>query len=166
MKETNWPVLDFGRHKNKSLPQVVSDPAYLFQRINFLAPKNLGAPYLYHAASHIKLPNLDGEHCTVVYDFEPSTTKFCGFRFVQVSAADEVRRDRLDLSIARRLDKLGTKNLIRDFKLHYFGNPVAKLSREECEEFFDCDANFYEEATLPRELWRPFPGSALTEAPW
>jgi hypothetical protein len=174
MSVSKWSILNFGRHKNKSLPQVVlCDPTYFFRANDTFVFQLRGYPEargLAYKARNIKIPKPDGEHWSIVYDYEPpGTTEFRGFRLVQVSTAEEVGLRHLDLSVVYRRyrsDKLANKCLVRDFKLHYFGKPFGNLSREECEEFFDCDAKFYEEATLPRELWRPFPGSALTEAPW
>jgi hypothetical protein len=150
-----YAILNFGKHKNKSLPQVIiQDPAYffwanencVFQLRGFYEFKDLA-----YKACNIKIPRPDGEHWNIEYDREPGTNKFCGFRLVQVSTAEEVRLKTLDLSIAywlHRFDKLANKCLIRDFRLHYFGKPFGNLSREECEAFFDCEANFWERADL------------------
>jgi hypothetical protein len=178
MTVANWSVLNFGKYKNKSLPEVVSrDPDYFFRANDAFVFQLRGYPEagrLAQKARNIKIPKPDGEDWFIVYDYEPPGTrkKFCGFRLVQasLSTAEEIGLRYLDLSVVYRRgrsDKFANKCLVRDFKLHYFGKPFANLSREECEEFFDCDANFYEEPTLPLELFRPFPPEpALTEPPW
>jgi hypothetical protein len=173
MLVSQWKVLNFGRHKNKSLPEVVlRDPAYFFRANDTFVFQLRGHPEargLAYKARHIKIPKPDGEYWSIVYDREPPKNEFRGFRLVQVPTVEEVGLDHLDLSVAyrrHRSDKLANKCLVRDFKLHYFGKPFGNLSREECEEFFECDANFYREPTLPRALWHPFPDSADTEAPW
>jgi hypothetical protein len=171
MLGSKWTVLNFGRYKNKSLPEVVlRDPDYFFRTNDTFVFQLRGYPeaqLLARKARNIKIPKPDSEHWSIVYDREPCKNEFRGFRLVQVSTAEELGLDHLDLSVAyrrHRSDKLANKCLVRDFKLHYFGKPFGNLSREECEEFFDYDENFYKEPTLPRELWRPFPGS--TQDPW
>jgi hypothetical protein len=155
-----WSTLNFGRHKTKSLPQVVlQDPAYFFRANDTFVFQLRGFPEasgLAEKARNIKILKPDGEHWSIEYDVEPGSDKFRGFRLVQVSTAKEVSLDSLDLSVAyrrHRFDKLANKCLVRDFKLHYFGRPYGNLSKEECENFFDCDANFYEESVIPSEFY-------------
>jgi hypothetical protein len=158
-----WSVLNYGRHKNKSLPQVVlCDPAYFFRAVDTFVFQLRGyseARDLAYKARNIKIPKPDGEHWNIVYNYEPpGDSELRGFGLVQVSTAEEVYCRSLDLSVVcgqHRFDKLANKCLVRDFKLHYFGKPFANLSREECEEFFDCDANFYEEPSEKPDSMEP-----------
>jgi hypothetical protein len=169
-----WSVLNFGKYKTKSLPEVVlRDPTYFFRANDTFVFQLRGYPeagILAQKARNIKIPKPDGEHWIIVYDYEPPGPKaFRGFKLVQVSTAEEVGLRHLDLSVVyrrHRSDKLANKCLVRDFKLHYFGKPFGNLSREECEGFFDCDAKFYEEPTLQLKMV-PFPPEpAVTEPPW
>jgi hypothetical protein len=133
-------------------------------------PKHLDLSVIYERKRHDKV----GKRATaqrfqtslfwkraVLYDFEPGTKIFNGFELVQGLRTVELlgeqymwaRPKHLDLSVVyerKRHDKVGNERLLRDFKLHYFGNEHTNLSREECEAFFDCDSNFAEPPNLSR----------------
>jgi hypothetical protein len=161
-----WSIRNFGRYKDKmSLPEVVlHDPDYFFWASDTCAFHRRGFPEaggLAEKARYIKIPKPDGEGWGVLYDFEPDTKIFNGFELVQGPRAVELlgeqymwdRPKHLDLSVVCRLkrhDKIGNERLLRDFKLCYFGDQNTNLSREKCEAFFDCDANFDEPPNLSR----------------
>ena len=140
---SNWTILNFGRYKNKmTLPQVVlHDPDYFFRATDTHAFHKAGFPEAYGLAGkarHIKIPKPDAENWSVKYDFEPGTGKFRGFTLVQGATAVEIpgmpgmTREpckKLDLSIVcrrKRHDKIENEYLLRDFKLHYFGNSACE----------------------------------------
>jgi hypothetical protein len=166
-----WSILNFGRYKDKmSLPEVVlHDPDYFFWGSDTRAFHRRGFPEagdVANKARHIKIPKPDGEGWGIAYNFEPGTKIFNGFELVRGPRAVEVfgqqeMRDRpnhLDLSIVygcKRHDKVGNERLLRNFKLHYFGNEHTNLSRKECEGFFDNAANFHEPPNLSR-FYIPF----------
>lgn len=160
-----WSILNFGRYKHKmSLPEVVlHDPDYFFWASDTRAFHRRGFPEaggLAEKARYIKIPKPDGEHWGVEYNFVCGTDIFQGFKLAQgpVTVGSEAFAEMvfggpimeelpscLDLSIVyrrKRHDKVGNERLLRDFKLHYFGNEHTNLSREECEAFFDNAANF------------------------
>jgi hypothetical protein len=159
-----WNILNFGRYSNKTLPQVVlSDPDYFFRANDtfvFYKQGFLEASDLAGKARHIKIPKPETEDWGVKYDFEPDTRKFCGFKLVHGFAPVEVLgmpgcmwkpAKHLDLSIVyrpNRRDKAANDCLLRDFKLHYFGNANAKLSRGQCEEFFEDTTKFHKPPDL------------------
>jgi hypothetical protein len=163
-----WSIISFGRYKDKmSLPEVVlHDPDYFFWASDTCAFYKRGFPEaggLAEKARYIKIPKPDGEGWGVLYDFEPGTKIFNGFKLVRGPVAVEIFGEpsmyeppnHLDLSAVytcKRHDKVGNERLLEDFKLHYFGSRHVELSRRECEAFFDNRANFYEPPNLSRFL--------------
>jgi hypothetical protein len=153
-----WQTLNFGRYKSKmSLPQVVlHDPDYFFWSSDTLAFCRRGFPEasdLAYRARHIKIPKPDGEGWGILYDFTPGTDIFHGFKLVQGPVPVErfgepfmwEPPNSLDLSVVykrSRHNKSGNERLLRDFKLHYFGDANVNLSKERSEEFFDDAAKF------------------------
>jgi hypothetical protein len=96
-------------------------------------------------ARNIKIPRPSNEHWRINYVFD-RRGRFSGFTLFQVANSTEAYPNRLDLSIAYRqkqYDKLGSRVLIKEFKNHYFGSQRAKLSRHQCQKFFDNEANFF-----------------------
>ena len=124
-----YSILNFGKHKGKSLPEVLlHDPDWFFWAIeNHVLEKKprlaREARDLNFKARNIKIPKPDSEHWRVNYLFD-HRDKFCGFNLVRVSSAAEAHPNRLDLSVVHRqkqYDKLGNRLLLRDFKNYYFG---------------------------------------------
>jgi hypothetical protein len=107
------------------------------------------AEELMQRATAIKIRRPDrGRWCTE-YQFEKNG-RFHGFEIVDVdfsfsSRSLHVRRSPyLDLSCLRRgrcYDKLGCRNLLRDFRRHFFGGDTY-LTRRRIEKFFSCRKNF------------------------
>ena len=75
------------------------------------------------------------------------------FWYIDIVRADEPspieqpfeRRDFLDLSYPRRrrqYDKGGGKRIIRDLKIHVFGNQHMRLTKAVCQQFFNDPRNF------------------------
>jgi hypothetical protein len=145
-----WSILNFGKHKGKSLPEVVlRDPDWFFWAVKnkVLGEQGYGAEgqELDFKARNIKIPRPSTEHWRINYVFD-RRGRFSDFTLIQVANATEAHPNRLDLSIGYRqkhYDKLGGKLLIKEFKIHYFGSQKAKLSRPRCEGFFDNEANFF-----------------------
>jgi hypothetical protein len=145
-----WSILNFGKYTGKmSLPEVVlHDPDWFFWAIesDALEKRGFGAEArdLDFKARNIKIPRPSTEHWCINYIFD-HREKFCGFTLVQVPSAAEVYANRLDLSVVhrhKRRDKLGNKLLLRDFKTYYLGYRTGKLTRKQCEEFFNNATNF------------------------
>lgn len=146
-----YSILNFGKHKGKSLSEVIlHDPDWFFWAIeNHVLDKKprlaAEARDLNFKARNIKIPKPDTEYWRVNYLFD-HRDKFYGFNLVRVSSAAEAHPDRLDLSVVYRqkhYDKQGNRFLLRNFKDCYFGYGHGKITKTQCEEFFGNAANFY-----------------------
>jgi hypothetical protein len=147
-----WSVLNFGKYKGKTLPQVIlHDPDYffwgvekdVFNRTPFLEQATL----LHHRARNIKLPKLNLREPRVKYMTDRGG-KFLDFEFGEADTPSDKyevsRSDRLDLSVPRQImhyDKLGSRLLLRSFKQCFFERDV-RLTKRVCEEFFENCDNF------------------------
>ena len=158
--------LGFGKCNGQTLPKVLlHDPSWFVLgsreqcfRKTPVVPR--GGPRSGFQGSKYKIPRPNHEHWRVKYDFE-YRDRPNGFRFVRETSGAAAQPDRLDFSVVHRHGryvKSGYEFLLRDFRLHYFGDPNAELTREECENLFGNAANFFE----PPELEEP---PKLEEAP-
>jgi hypothetical protein len=153
-----WSVLNFGKHKGKTLPQIIFiDPDYFFWAIGAQVFANKGslaqeAREIDRKARNIKIPQKTGkEQLVVEYVIDPTTGKFGDIELVPISrpphrgSSQTFRTDKIDLSTPSRIkayDKLGCKLMIRSVKFHLFGNENIRMTKGKCEEFFDDDNNF------------------------
>ena len=143
-----WSAVPFGKYKGKTLPEIiVRDLDWFF----WIVPKLYGkladeAEELARKARAIKIPNSRRKHLEVEYQYEMGH-RFCGFAFVDADNAQysrwATRLPYLDLSwpLRRKYDKRAGRIMIRDFRIHYFGEH-KRLTKERCEEFFSNDRNF------------------------
>ncbi len=146
---THWQPLRFGKYLGKTLPQVlVKDPDYFFWA--WEAGKLSGHPEaaeLQRKATSI-LPRSQGRGgWKVEYSFlqvgcygfelvEPGTPSHQG-------SSTAVRRDHIDLSMARRFkkyDKTGGRHLVDGLRHHLFDD--QRLTKKLVEAFFADDSNF------------------------
>jgi hypothetical protein len=149
-----WSVVPFGRYTGKTLPEIiVRDLDWFF----WMAPKLYGrlateAGDLARKARAIKIPRRLGKKLEVEYRYEfddrsESGRRFCGFAFVKGEAWPSrwtTRLPYLDLSFplrTKKYDKRAGRNLIRDFRLNYFGKH-KRLTKQRCEKFFTNERNF------------------------
>lgn len=151
----SWTELSFGKHKGKTLPQVLfSDPDWFFWAVDektvFRAPFVEEAQELHRKATHIKIRQEAPEELLAEYVIHPSGA-FTDLNFVPSSrprhegGSRTLRKNCIDLSLPRQFkgyDKLGCKMLVGALKHHYFGDSGYKMTRKRCEEFFDEDDNF------------------------
>ena len=150
-----WAVLKFGRHKGKTLPQVLfSDPDYFFWGYeNGVFTKDLPeeSEELYKKARFIRVPQSGGEKKVVEYMVHKPTRKLGNIRIVPESqpshqgSSPTFRSEVINLSIPRQLapyDKMGGKILIAILKPIILGNGNHNLTKRRCEEFFENDENF------------------------
>lgn len=150
-----WTPLNFGRHKGKTLPQVLfSDPDYFFWGYeNGIFTKDLPeeSEELYRKARSIRVPQSGGEKKVVEYMVHKPTRKLGTIQIVPESqpyhqgSSPTFRSEVIDLSIPRQLssyDKMGGKMLITLLKPLLFGNGKFNLTKRRCEEFFEDDENF------------------------
>ncbi len=150
-----WAILPFGRHKGRSLPQVLFvDPDWFFwAHDGGVLREELGdqGTVLYRRATHIRLrPEAPG-FLGVEYVVEPRIGKLTDVRLVPTpvlsapGSSQVVRSDWLDLSVARRIapyDKFGGRLLTATVKRMYFGSPEVRMTRQRCELFFDQPEHF------------------------
>ena len=150
--EFTWSTLRFGKHKGKTLPQVVlSDPAWFFWAVGsglFREPLVEEAQDIAYKATHIKIPKPDPDNWRIKYQFTydhkfidltiiPATTADVGANHAMIGAS-------LDLSLIRRLqtyDKFGYRILLAKFRDYFLGG--SKLTKERCEHFFSNRGQFF-----------------------
>ncbi len=149
-------VLTFGKHKGRSLPEVLlHDPDWFFWAVEkgvFITRPRLAteAAELEFKARNIKIPKPEPDNWRVEY-LQDLRGKFADFRIIEKARPDGsssgilFREDCFDLSVPRQLkryDKLGGRMLLRKFKCLVFGDENVRLTKKRCEEFFDDQKNF------------------------
>ncbi len=156
-----WSILNFGKHKDKSLPEVIlHDPDWFFwAEKNHVLDRGIlieEATLLDYRARNIRIPRANPEDWCVQYIARDG--KFADFQIVEVSTPwdswEAWRGDRLDLSLPTQLtryDKLGCRLLLKRFKHYFFGNQQIRLTKKRCEGFFENQDNFM----LGRKLLPP-----------
>lgn len=155
--DLTWSIVRFGRHKGKTLPQILFiDPDWFFWAMERNKFKNRGAMEkesedIYRKARNIKIPNDDDGDKVVLYWIHGPTGKFVRFDIVDADEPDHdgssssFRLPVIDMSVPRsiaRYDKLGNKYLIKSLKFHVFRSKSRRLTKKKCEGFFDDPGNF------------------------
>jgi hypothetical protein len=150
----SWSVMPFGRYQGKTLPQIIMlDLDWFF----WVLPKLYGklgteARDLARKARGIKIPKGRGKKWVVEYRYELDHgselgRRFCGFAFVKAETWHSrwtIRLPYLDLKWplrGKKYNKRSSRILIRDFRIHYFGDH-KRLTKQRCEEFFSDAKNF------------------------
>jgi hypothetical protein len=148
-----WTTLNFGKHAGRSLPEIIlSDADWFFWAVSkgvFKGRLANEAEDLVQKATAIKIPKPDPKRWQVEYRYEDNG-RFNGFVFVNADVPRWCgpRTSRwlpyVDLACVRRkaYDKRGCRNLLQDFRRHFFGENT-RLTKRRCEEFFTNDDNFY-----------------------
>ena len=143
-----WTTLNFGKHSNKTLPQVVlSDPNWFFWAKNILYGQLANeAEVLERRARNIRIPKPNPKKWAVEYRRDRDD-RFLGCGIVEVNSHKHSalfeRLPHLDLAYVRRgnvHDIRDGRLLIRDFRHLYFGG--LNLTKRRCEEFFENQDNF------------------------
>ena len=149
----SWSMLSFGRHKGKTLPEIIfTDADWFFWAYENKALKTNKlreeAEELFCKARAIRIPEKYAKNMQVVYDCDPTTGKFTGMRLIPkgsyVNPLSECS-DVIDLSFPRSIkgyDKQGNRSVISTMKLILWGNSSFRINRLKAEEFFDNNANF------------------------
>jgi hypothetical protein len=150
-----WSKLWFGRHKGKTLPQVVfKDPDWFFWAMEdkIFRGKILNeAREIYRKSQSIRIPKNGSKKLVAEYYIHSPTEKFACMEIVPASRPDHVgssvtfREDVIDLSIPRQIssyDKLGCNYLISNLKYYLFGSSSYRMTKARCEAFFEDDGNF------------------------
>lgn len=149
-----WLVVDFGKYKGKSLPQIMfSDPDWFFYAYSegyFNSKGNLRieANEISKKSVSIKIPQKGPVKLVAEYTIHPTTHNFCDLEIVPVDRDPHhgsFRKDVIDMTIPKQIqkyDKFGYKILISCIKTYLFGNTKIKMTKERCEEFFSNNENF------------------------
>jgi hypothetical protein len=147
-----WTPLHFGKHKGKTLPQVVlSDPNWFFWAVSkgvFDGRSEFEAEraVLEKRARNIRIPKRRPKKWEVEYRWDRDG-RFLGFSFVEAKNPFyrplSSRLPHLDLACVRRgniHDKRDCSQLIRGFREVYFEG--LNLTKRRCEQFFENEDNF------------------------
>ena len=150
-----WRPVNFGKHRGKTLPQIVfSDPDWFFWAIEddvFKGAQKVEAELIAARAKSIRIPDNAKGDLQAEYLVHQPTGKFAGMDIVPTSrplhegSSPAFRKNVIDLSTARSIapyDKLGCRNLIAAAKHALFGSSSARLTQQKCESFFDTPSNF------------------------
>lgn len=149
-----WTVVGFGKHRGKTLPQIVlTDPDWFFWAVEsdvFKSPAlKKEAEEISRKATRIRIPR--GAGSKVEYVIHPSVGKLADVTVIPANhprhegASPTRRSDHFDMSMPRKIapyDKTGGKIMLRAIKHYVFGGSGARLTQARCEEFFDDDGNF------------------------
>jgi hypothetical protein len=151
-----WSEVTFGKHRGKTLPQVVfSDPDWFFWAIEENVFKDKGtlareAAKIDEMSRVIRIPRHEKGRFAAEYVVHPPTGKFARMDIVPTDrpphegSSPTFRKSVIDLSVPRSIasyDKFGCKILISCVKSALFGKGV-RMTRQQCEAFFDSADNF------------------------
>ena len=150
-----WTILTFGKHKGKTLPQVMfSDPDWFFngwEKGYFKGWLWNEAEEIYRKSSCIRVPQTGSGQTFVEYMVDPRTGKFATLRTLtgdmgiyrpmtknMISAVIDMKAPRQ----IKKYDKTGYRNLLFAMKGIFLGDHHVKMTKRRCEEFFDNPHNF------------------------
>ena len=148
--------VSFGKHKDKTLPQIVfSDLDYFIWAVNEDIFKTSAlkkeANFVFQRIQNIKIPKENHNDYEVEYLIHPPTGKFGRFEIVDKSTplhrggSPAFRLKVIDLTVVKSIknyDKLGSGIMIDCFKGCYFGTRSYKMTKQRCDGFFNDDSNF------------------------
>lgn len=152
-----WTIVNFGKHKGKTLPQILfSDPDWFFWAIDEGVFTNKGvlnreATELNIKARNIRIPSRHGLNMKAEYIIHRPTMKFSRMELVPAirpqheGASPTFRKDVIDLSVHRQIvpyDKRGCTHMLSSAKFYLFGSESAHMTRKRCEDFFADPKNF------------------------
>ena len=147
----NWTTIGFGKHKGKTLPEVIFDDAdwffWAYEEDIFKGALAREIREVYRRARAIRIPEQGGQRRCVEYRFHPKNGKFTTMFLIPQGPIFERQTVSpvIDFYVPRSrgpYDKKGCKNLIFAFKAIYFGDQSHRLSKHACENFFNDDRNF------------------------
>jgi hypothetical protein len=146
-----WTTIGFGKHKGRTLPEVIFDDAdwffWAYEEDIFKGALGREVREVYRRARAVRIPEQDGQRMLVEYRFEPRSGKFATMFLIPDGPIFERQTvsSVIDFCVPRSCasyDKSGCKNLVFAFKAIYFGNQSHRLSKQAREDFFSDDANF------------------------
>ena len=151
----NWTVINFGKHKGKSLPQIIFRDAdwffHAYENEYFKGIQAREARELYRRARSIRVPLRNGQKMLVEYfihhDGKSRSGKFGTMRLIPDGPGRGSRNvaSSIDFYAPRiyaQYDKTGYKNFVSAFKAIIFGNASRRMNRQACEAFFNDNDNF------------------------
>lgn len=155
-----WTPLYFGKHKGKTLPQVLfKDPDWFFWAMEDGTFRNKGETLLseardiFNKATNIKIPDNENSDFAILYYVHEPSGKFGLFEVIPhgrqngEGRGESLRLGVIDMSIPykwSRYDKSGYISFIRSMKSYLFGSSSVHLTKKRCEEFFSDPNNFDE----------------------
>ena len=163
----SWTIVNFGKHKGKTLPQIVlKDPDWFFWAMEDSVFEKRGrlkqeANEICGKATKILIRKRHPEKWDVEYILDFHTGKFVSMEIVRKTdprQSGTVRRKYINLSVPRGIvnyDKFGGALLIKCFKFCVFGKSNYKLTKKRCEAFFDDDKNFDESVRTKAKIPQP-----------
>jgi hypothetical protein len=147
----NWTVLNFGKHRGKSLPQIIFDDAdwffYGYESGYFKNGLAIEAQEIYRRARSIRVPQRNGHRMLVKYTIHKPNGTFGmmslipdvpGLGHLKVSSV-------IDFYVPRscvKNDKTGYKHFVSGLKAIYFGDVSHRMNRKAREDFFNDNDNF------------------------
>ena len=146
-----WAPLKFGKHRGKTLPQVIlHDPDWFYWALGngFTNPVLAEqASEIADKASRIKIPKPDPEDWRVRYEIHPKGAfqdlRIVPLKEVYSGGSGILFGESLDLFVPRRFktyDKLGYELLLAKLRKYWFDD--KNLTKQVCERFFIDPANF------------------------
>lgn len=151
--QMSWTVLGFGKHKGKTLPQILfNDPDWFYWAYEEEVLKGK-IPHseiqeIYEKSRNIKIPQ-KGHHAEFVFDGIRGI--FADMKLVpsdrpkHVGTSQTQRLDRIDMALirfAKQYDKLGYVLLIPILKEILFGDSKLRMTKKRAEDFFNESSNF------------------------
>jgi hypothetical protein len=151
-----WTTIDFGKHKGKSLPQIIFKDAdwffHAYENDYFKGVQAREVNELYRRARSIKVPQRNGQKMLIEY-FTHYNGKFGMIQLIP--AGPDLGRLNVASSIDFYMpkshsphDKTGYKNFVFSLKAILFGDPSRRMNRRACEDFFNNEDNFDLDYTL------------------
>ena len=150
----DFTVLSFGKHKGKTLAQVLwVDPDWFFwahKKKIFQNANNREAKFLFNRATSIKIPKGNPDDWKVEY-LADTNGKYANMSIVDFNKPhhqgsskayySEVINISMPTQMAR-YDKLGCRLIIKSLKAILFGNSQYRITKQRAEDFFNDDSNF------------------------
>jgi hypothetical protein len=144
---SRWTRLPFGKHKGKTLPQVMcSDPAWFLWAVRddvFEGRHAQEATVLDQRVRGIIIPKRRPKRWVVEYCYDVDR-RFMGFDIVRRTDHPYLKynsqSDYLNIALVRVRYPGEWSNFIRDFRWHLFGG--QKMTKERCEQFFGDQSRF------------------------
>lgn len=149
-----WRPLTFGKHKGKTIPQILlDDPDWFFYAVEneiFRGHPLFEANIALRRSKKIILKGRPRGSYAFEWTFDQDG-RFCSLdvidpgRYWHVGSSRRMRTNSIDLSELynrNAYDKRGYKRLLKDMRRILFGDKVRRLTRERCDAFFSVPDNF------------------------